>query len=95
MTLTQDQEQLLLTLVGRVTELENKTVSPDYAEQSYVDNLFPLASTAINKTLSGDLSLQHTDPSLVVIDCNGGERTIRMPGANTGNRFFIIMNKSS
>ena len=95
MSLTEAREQQLIALIGRVEELEKKEASPDYALQSYVDKLFPLASSATKETLSADKVLKHTDPSLIVLDCNGGERTIRMPGVGLGNRFFIIVNNSS
>jgi len=95
MSLSEAREQQLLSLIGRVEELEKEKAAPDYALTSYVNKLFPLASTASIRTLSEDLSLSHTDPSLVVLDCDGGERTVRLPGAGKGNRFFIIINNSS
>lgn len=96
MSLNENEEQELRALVGRVTELENKKVdlSP-YASLGYVDKLFPLVKTSIKETLSADKYLKQSDPSLVVLDCNGGERTVKLPGASPGNRFFIIVNNSS
>jgi len=83
-------------LIGRVEELENKSedLSP-YALLSYVDRMLPIPKTAMTKTLSADLYLSHVDTSLVVIDCNGGERTVRLPGANKSNQLFVILNNSS
>ena len=95
MSLTEAREQQLIALIGRVEELEKEKASPDYALMSYVDKLFPLPKTGIKETLSADKYLRHTDPSLVVLDCDGGERTVRLPGASKGNRYFIIVNNSS
>ena len=96
MSLTEAREQQLVALIGRVEELENKStdLSP-YALSSYVDRMIPVPKTALKKTLSADLFLSSISPSLVVIDCNGGERTVRLPGANKSNQFFVILNNSS
>jgi len=86
------RKQQLLALIGRVEELEKPTDLSPYSTLSYVDKLFPLAKTAIIRNTS--VVLTPTDPSLVVIDSSGIERTVNLPSASKSNRFFIIINNS-
>ena len=93
---TQEEEQKLRALLGRVSKLENNHVdlSP-YALLSYVENRIPMGGRAIKRTMSADLELRVSDPTLVVVDCNGGERTVSLPPASDGATWFIVVNSSS
>ena len=93
MSLTDAREQQLTALIGRVEELEKKSVDlTPYSLLSYVDKLFPLTSTELRR--KNDVVLSNTDPSLIIVDSSGIERTVTLPGASSGNRFFIIVNNS-
>jgi len=94
MSLTESQEQLLLALVGRVTELESRDIPnlSKFSTLSYVNNMFPLANTHISR--SSDVTLRNTDPTVVIVDSSGVERTVTMPPASNGNKFYIIINDS-
>ena len=96
MSLTEQREQQLVALIGRVEELEKSSedLSP-YALLNYVNRMLPIPKDAMIKSGNNNLSLKHTDPSLVVLDCGGGEITVQVPGANKSNQWFVILNNSS
>ena len=97
--LTAQEKQLLLALAGRVadTELKKKDQSDlnalESTIQAWAKLLVPVASS--KKTLSSDLTLRQQDPALQVLDCNGGNRTVKVPSASSGNKFYIIINSST
>jgi len=99
MSLTEQQEQLLLALVGRVTDIEakKKEQSDLNALESIIQNwtklLIPIASS--KQTLSGNKTIRPQDPALQVLDCNGGNRTVFLPSASKANKPYIVINSSS
>ena len=99
MSLTEQQEQQLLALAGRVSDNELlKAGKPELNAlesllKSWVRLLVPVSSR--KQTLDADKFLGNSDPVLNVIDCNGGERTVRMPDASNGGKFYIIINSST
>ena len=99
MSLDERTEQQLIALVGRVEDLENAAsvnLNP-YAKLAYVNNLFPLAKTANVETMSSTTNkqLRQNEPTLQVLNMDGGERTLLLPVVSKENPFFIIINNSS
>ena len=99
MSLDERTEQQLIALVGRVQDNETfKAGEPELnalesSLQAWVKLLVPVPSG--KQTLSKDLYLKQQSSVLNVVDCNGGERTVRLPAANKGGKFYIIINASS
>ena len=94
MSFNETETQLLKSLAGRVEELElAKSSLEAYAKLSYVNKLFPLPGTA--NFVNNDIVLTNSSPSLIIVECIGIERTVTLPPANKGNRYFIIANNSN
>ena len=99
MSLTDREIQNLLDLIPRAADLENikkEQKDLDALESSihdWTNLLVPIASGA--QTLFDNKRIKHDGPALQVLDANGGERTVFLPGASKGNKFYIVINSSS
>ena len=92
------EQQQLLALVGRVTDTEDKKASKD--DVNKIDSSVKLVANAVPtispiKILTKDFRLTRNSPALLIIDCNGGNRTVKLPNASEANKSFTILNRST
>ncbi len=96
MIISPETLQQLTALIGRVEALEQKEVDlSQHALLSYVNNVVPVAEGAKVVSLSEDLIVKSTDPSLIVAHGNYEGRTITLPKPNKSGKMYIIINNGA
>ena len=88
-------------LLARIGKLETSYVGSSDLRTLGLDisntivSLLPLARNARRVTMNEDYVVSGADPSLIVLDCNGGERTLVLPQASRANKPIVIINSSA